>query len=759
MRIVLQIGPDRATGDRLARVLAEAQEALRAAGALLPRDHGPRGAARLAMAASDPQRIDRLRVQQGFGAPEAQTALRQQIARQLQQEVAQHRPDLLILSAPQLGSGLCSRAELQSLRDLLRPLSDDIHVLAHLDDPARLLARHYAAQLVAGRSTSLTQDLALCEVPDWWQAALAGRPAADPLSGRFPEVEGAPFWLDFARLEAEWQAVFGADPVRFCSTDPHRLYGPDALAEIGAAFGLSLTGRSRPEPLPEAPAEAWLTRCRLMNDALQRHQARHGQSLPPPLWRSLLTEIRVAGPALAPGALHAVSARFAPDIAALCARHAGFDAARMAADPALPDWQEADPLYGFRATQYLMAFAPRLGQAGPPPAVRSALPPEAQQALERLAGTPFAPHNRLGTCDETAEAPAYPAAPRPPRPDGRAARVIVGCMKNEAPYIVEWVAYHRAIGFDSFLIYSNDCEDGTAQILDRLQAMGVLQHRDNSAWQGKSPQQHALDQARDEPLLRQAGWIAHIDVDEFINLRCGNGTLDDLFARLPAETTHVAMTWRLFGHGGVTDLSGDPVIAQFTDCAPAYCPKPHIAWGFKTLSRTTGAYAKLSCHRPTKLDPDQAAQVRWVNGSGADMTGEVLHRGWRNSRRSIGYDLVQLNHYALRSADSFLIKRQRGRALHVDRDIGLNYWIRMDWSGARDVTIRRNLPRLRAEMARLLADPELARWHRHGLDWHRARAAELRGLPDFARLRAQALALRLTPTERAAYALSLDMES
>jgi hypothetical protein len=141
------------------------------------------------------------------------------------------------------------------------------------------------------------------------------------------------------------------------------------------------------------------------------------------------------------------------------------------------------------------------------------------------------------------------------------------------------------------------------------------------------------------------------------------------------------------------------------------------------------------------------------------MTGEVLHRGWRNSRRSIGYDLVQLNHYALRSADSFLIKRQRGRALHVDRDIGLNYWIRMDWSGARDVTIRRNLPRLRAEMARLLADPELARWHRHGLDWHRARAAELRGLPDFARLRAQALALRLTPTERAAYALSLDMES
>jgi len=54
--------------------------------------------------------------------------------------------------------------------------------------------------------------------------------------------------------------------------------------------------------------------------------------------------------------------------------------------------------------------------------------------------------------------------------------------------------------------------------------------------------------------------------------------------------------------------------------------------------------------------------VKWVNGSGKDMTGEAADNGWRNSRKSIGYDLIQLNHYALRSAESFLVKRQRGRA-------------------------------------------------------------------------------------------------
>ena len=71
-------------------------------------------------------------------------------------------------------------------------------------------------------------------------------------------------------------------------------------------------------------------------------------------------------------------------------------------------------------------------------------------------------------------------------------------MKNEGPFILEWLAYHRSIGVDDFLIYTNECSDGTAEILDRLQQMGVLQHRDNTDWKGNSPQQHALNLALDE---------------------------------------------------------------------------------------------------------------------------------------------------------------------------------------------------------------------------------------------------------------------
>ncbi|MFP4274009.1 MAG: glycosyltransferase family 2 protein, partial [Paracoccaceae bacterium] len=321
-----------------------------------------------------------------------------------------------------------------------------------------------------------------------------------------------------------------------------------------------------------------------------------------------------------------------------------------------------------------------------------------------------------------------------------------------------WVAYHRAIGVDTFLIYTNGCEDGTDAILDRLQAMGVLEHRNNDDWKGNSPQQHALNRALKEPVIRNAEWIIHIDVDEFINIRCGNGTLDDFLARAP-DATNVAMTWRLFGNNGITALTDGLVIEQFDACAPRYCPKPHTVWGFKTMFRNIGAYEKISCHRPNKLAPGFERRVKWVNGSGQDMTQEAIRNGWRNSKKSIGYDLLQLNHYALRSAESFLIKRQRGRALHVDRSIGLNYWIRMDWSESRDITIQRNLPRLRSEIARLLQDETLARLHQEGHAWHRAKAAELRANPEFAELYDRALELKLTETERVAYALALDMES
>ena len=787
MKIIVHIGPDGTATDRLQRVLHAKRDQLKSKGVLYARTPGARNHTRLFMAVSAPDAVDTLRFNRGFITPEKQAVLRAEVAQQLANEVAQSRPETLILSAHQLGSNLSSSNEIRMLKDLLSPFSEDIEIVAHIDDPARMLVGRYTAQLLEGRSRPLDLELGLLAEESWWDAARATHPAPDLQAGRFSEVQGAVHWLDFKRLQQEWEAVFGAGRLRFRSLDLPRLYSEAATEEIRAAFGIAETiGKAEPEHPPARPSAAWMARCRQMNDVLLRLLAQRETILPRQLWRKMLGEIKVHGAPIDPGSLHAISERFAHDLASLAAAHPGLDPAQLAPAPKAAPWQEADPTLGFRATQYLMAFRWRIAQASkqaeaekapeiaaiaeaapmpaPPPAppelspwAERYLPDLARQNVAKLQRSPFKPHNRLGCVKEEAEPAPYATAPRQ-SPEGGTGNVIVGCMKNEAPYIVEWVAYHRAVGFDNFLIYSNGCEDGTSQILDRLQAMGVLQHRDNDGWRGKSPQQHALDRSLKEPVLQKADWIAHIDVDEFVNIRCGNGTLADLFERVP-DASNIAMTWRLFGHNGVTRLEDRPVIDQFDTCAPKFCPKPHTVWGFKTLFRNIGAYGKISCHRPNKLAEGFEDRVKWVNGSGADMTREALRNGWRNSKKTIGYDLVQLNHYALRSAESFLIKRQRGRALHVDRSIGLNYWIRMDWGGARDLTIKRNLPRLRDEIARLLADPELRRLHEAGFAWHKAKAEELHGTPEFEELYQQALALRLTETERVAYALALDLES
>ena len=121
------------------------------------------------------------------------------------------------------------------------------------------------------------------------------------------------------------------------------------------------------------------------------------------------------------------------------------------------------------------------------------MPAGAIENFEKLKSSRFAPHNRIGHINEEDLAAQY--YPMPPRQlaEGSTGNVLIACMKNEGPYIVEWVAYHRAIGIDNFVIYTNGCEDGTDEILQRLQALGVVQFRDYNEWRGNSPQQFALN--------------------------------------------------------------------------------------------------------------------------------------------------------------------------------------------------------------------------------------------------------------------------
>ncbi|MGC3939439.1 glycosyltransferase family 2 protein [Roseobacter sp. EG26] len=308
---------------------------------------------------------------------------------------------------------------------------------------------------------------------------------------------------------------------------------------------------------------------------------------------------------------------------------------------------------------------------------------------------------------------------------------IVTTMKNEGPFIIEWLAYHRMIGVDDFLVYTNDCTDGTDTLLQLLETKGFVQHRENPfKTTDLKPQHAALRAADDEPIIRNADWVVCMDVDEFINIKCGAGRLPDLFDAI-GDANMISMTWRLFGNSDVCEYADTPIIGEFVRCAHELTRKPHQAWGFKTLFRNDGIFKKLGVHRPKGLKPQLWEEISWVNGSGTPMPRDMFRNGWRSSMDTFGYDLVQLNHYAVRSAESFLVKRDRGRVNHVDRDQGLSYWFRMNNNAEEERSIQRMIPALKAEMSKLLKDPEIAAAHAYSVNKHREKIEELKKQPEF----------------------------
>lgn len=309
-------------------------------------------------------------------------------------------------------------------------------------------------------------------------------------------------------------------------------------------------------------------------------------------------------------------------------------------------------------------------------------------------------------------------------------RLIITCMKNEGPFILEWVAHHHAIGFDHFLVFTNDCDDGTVELLDALADLGLVTRLDNPYQQmgsGYNPQKGALKYAEGLDLARNAEWIHIIDVDEFVNIHVGNGTLNDLFGAVP-DARMISMQWRLFGNSGRVAYEDCLLTEAHTSCAPKFCPSPIQAWGIKTLFRTdgpgvAGAFNKFGVHRPLKKQVD--GPVSWVNGSGKPVPDDYHNSGWRFGTRDYGYDLVTLNHYAVRSAQSFVVKRDRGRVNHVDRDQGLAYWLRMNFNMEEDTSIHRRLPDTRKALARLLEDHKLNTLHQQAVEAHKVKLETL----------------------------------
>jgi hypothetical protein len=293
-------------------------------------------------------------------------------------------------------------------------------------------------------------------------------------------------------------------------------------------------------------------------------------------------------------------------------------------------------------------------------------------------------------------------------------------VKNEAAFLLEWLAHHRAVGFTDVLVFSNDCSDGTDALLDRLDALGLVRHERNEGPHPEGPQWSALKRAEKHPLYAAADWALVLDIDEFVNVHVGARRLPDLLAALPAEATAVQLTWRMFGNAGAVRYQDRPLREQFVRAAPPVLSWPWRAQMVKTLFRPGGAFRKPGVHRPRSPDPARLAAEHWFDGSGrAIPPAERLFSDYTRNN----YGLVQLNHYALGTMESYLVKCDRGRANREASAFDMGYWVERNLCQDEDRSIL--ALDISTELAALHADAGLARLHQAGVAWRQDRIRTL----------------------------------
>ncbi|PZQ99976.1 MAG: glycosyl transferase family 2 [Cereibacter sphaeroides] len=297
-------------------------------------------------------------------------------------------------------------------------------------------------------------------------------------------------------------------------------------------------------------------------------------------------------------------------------------------------------------------------------------------------------------------------------------------LRNEGSFLLEWLAHHRAVGFTDVLAFSNDCQDGTDLMLDRLAEMGWLTHIRNDRHGARGPQWSALRIANDHPLRHKADWILPFDIDEFVNIHLGDGTLAALLYALP-EATAIPLTWRFFGNTGVIGITGAPVTETFTRAAPASLSWPWRASLFKTLFRNDGTYAALGVHRPRLPDAARLKQARWFDGSGRPLPDAFRQNRIFSPPGQDNTRLAQLNHYALGSMQDYLLKCDRGRANREGTPYDAGYWIDRNFCDQEDRSILRMKPRLAPLLAELESDSTLAALRCNALRWRHNRVAQL----------------------------------
>lgn len=213
---------------------------------------------------------------------------------------------------------------------------------------------------------------------------------------------------------------------------------------------------------------------------------------------------------------------------------------------------------------------------------------------------------------------------------------VCAIYRNEAPYLQEWIEFHRLVGAERFFLYDNESSDEHGAVLAPYIAEGVaVVHH----WPEHPGQRGAYDHCLAEHGARSR-WIAFLDVDEFL-FSPGRRAVSELLAEYE-QWAAVGVNRATYGTSGHKQKPDGLVIES-------YLMKWPMAASIKSIVDPTRT---VRCRNPH-------AFVYHEGGFAVDEHKQPID-GWFTNEFTL--ERLRINHYYTRSEAEFLDKLEHVRA-------------------------------------------------------------------------------------------------
>lgn len=269
---------------------------------------------------------------------------------------------------------------------------------------------------------------------------------------------------------------------------------------------------------------------------------------------------------------------------------------------------------------------------------------------------------------------------------------IAAIIKDEYAGLLEWIAWHRVLGVDGFVIADNGSRDGSRELLSSLARLGLVTVLDQPDLENQKPQLPAYERIL-RSCSRDIDLLAFIDADEFLLPLTPDERLPDYFsARFKDESVSaIALNWSNFGSNGELFAEEGLVVERFTRRAPL---KFNVHHNFKSVVKPERVN---HFHNPHYAN---LRYGRYIDAQGKDL---VLHpkHGYGVSNEVL-WEGVRVNHYAVKSLEEFLLgKHLRGSAATANRVKHKAYFKAHDRNDETCLLAASLAPQVKEEIARL----------------------------------------------------------